>query len=65
MMKTYTVTITLEEIELAALIGEYTAKGLYGTWPGHNPSPKENVVKKLVEAARASQRKEQSNGAKA
>ena len=46
------ITITVEKIELEMLVREYKAKGLEHPMPGNNPSPRDMVTKKIVEAAR-------------
>ena len=46
------ITIRIEKIELETLIREYKAKGLGMKVPGNNPSPRDMVTKKIVEAAK-------------
>lgn len=48
----YVITIELEDIELKVLEREYKIRGLNDPWTGNNPTPRDMVTKKIIEASR-------------
>lgn len=51
------VTITLEDIEYKVLEREYKIRGLDEFHTGNNPTPRDNVTKKIVEGIKKNERK--------